>query len=142
MRFAVCLGCGVASMFSPLAAWYILFVDRNKSILCGVLIVADEHSELPPIAASQPLPNSPGAKPAGDTGSKDVLKAAFKAFKKRWKLTQLDQESRIGRGPMSSGQKSSIVGIQAPDQFPVAVWEALVEEGKLKRTGRGQYSMP
>jgi hypothetical protein len=129
-------------MFSLLPAWYILFVDPKKSIFCGALIVADEHSELPPIAASQPSPSSPDTKPAGDIGSKDVLKAAFKAFKKRWKLTQLDQESRIGRGPMSSGQKSSIVGIQPPDQFPVAVWEALVEEGKLKRAGRGQYSMP
>ena len=73
--------------------------------------------------------------------SKEVVKAAYLAFKKRWKLTRLDQESRIGRGPMSSGQKSTIIGIQPPNQFPDAVWELLVEQGKLKRAGRDQYAM-
>ncbi len=70
----------------------------------------------------------------------EVLKSAFNAFKKRWKLTLLDHESRIGRGPMSSGQKSSIVGIVPPDQFPRAVWEELVKQGKLKSAGSGLYS--
>jgi hypothetical protein len=92
-------------------------------------------------SATPSASSNPGAAPAG-TIPHDTLKSAFKAFKKRWKLTQLDQESRIGRGPMSSGQKSSIIGIQPPDQFPTAVWEALVEDGRLKRAGRGQYSMP
>jgi hypothetical protein len=105
--------------------------------------MSDENFD-PPNPSSQPQGSSshPGGQPAGEADSKDVLKSAFKAFKKRWKLTQLDQESRIGRGPISSGQKSSIVGIQPPDQFPAAVWEALVEDGRLKRAGRGQYSMP
>jgi hypothetical protein len=70
----------------------------------------------------------------------EVLKSAFNAFKKRWKLTLLDHESRIGRGPMSSGNKSNIVGINPPDQFPRAVWEELVKQGKLKSAGNGQYS--
>jgi len=93
-------------------------------------------------SATPSAASNPGAPPAAGAIPHDTLKAAFKAFKKRWKLTQLDQESRIGRGPMSSGQKSSIIGIQPPDQFPAAVWEALAEEGRLKRAGRGQYSMP
>ena len=71
-----------------------------------------------------------------------VLKSAYNAFKKRWKLTKLDQESRIGRGPMSSGQKSSIVGINPPDQFPGEVWEALVKQGRIKQTGTNFYAMP
>jgi hypothetical protein len=71
-----------------------------------------------------------------------VLKSAYNAFKKRWKVTRLDQESRIGRGPMSGGQKSTIAGIMPPDQFPRAVWEALVDQGRLKRAGGGMYSMP
>ena len=52
--------------------------------------------------ANQP-PRSDAA-PQGtpiETPSPDVLKAALKAFKKRLKLTQLDDASRIGRGPMS-----------------------------------------
>jgi hypothetical protein len=74
--------------------------------------------------------------------SKEVLKSAYKAFKKRWKLTRLDYESRIGRGPLSSGQKSAIVGIAGPKEFPRAVWEELVKQGRLKHAGSGLYAMP
>lgn len=74
--------------------------------------------------------------------SPEVLKAALKAFKKRLKFTQLDQESRIGRGPMSSGQKSTIDGITAPDQYPRSVWEELVKQGKLKHAIHGMYALP
>ena len=85
------------------------------------------------------------AEPTASTGAApidpQVLKSAYNAFKKRWKLTRLDQESRIGRGPMSGGQKSTIAGIVPPDQFPQAVWEALVQQGKIKRAGSGFYSM-
>jgi hypothetical protein len=97
---------------------------------------------------SQPDSNAPAAAGTDSDASAapaspitpEVLKSAFNAFKKRWKLTLLDHESRIGRGPMSSGQKSNIVGINPPDQFPRAVWEELVKQGKLKSAGSGQYS--
>jgi hypothetical protein len=72
----------------------------------------------------------------------EVLKAALKAFKKRLKIMQLDQESRIGRSPMSSGQRSTIDGITAPDQYPRSVWEELVKQGKLKHSLHGMYSLP
>jgi hypothetical protein len=71
----------------------------------------------------------------------EVLKAALKAFKKRLKLTRLDQESRIGRSPMSSGQRSSIVAIVPPDQYPRAVWDELVKQGKLRTSGRDFYEL-
>jgi hypothetical protein len=74
--------------------------------------------------------------------SKEVLKSAYNAFKKRWKLTRLDYESRIGRGPLSAGQKSAIVGIAAPKEFSRAVWEELVKQGRLKHAGSGLYAMP
>jgi hypothetical protein len=69
------------------------------------------------------------------------LKAALKAFKKRLKLTCLDDQSRIGVGPMSSGRDSGIVAITPPDQFPPAVWEELARQGKLKRSGSGLYEL-
>jgi len=69
------------------------------------------------------------------------LKAAMKAFRKRLKLTCLDDQSRIGVGPMSSGRQSGIVGITPPDQFPRAVWDELVRQGKLKRAGGGLYEL-
>jgi hypothetical protein len=80
---------------------------------------------------SSPLPPSP-----------QELKAALKAFKKRLKLTLLDDQSRIGVGPMSSGRASGIVAITPPDQFPAAVWEELARQGKLKRSGSGLYELP
>ena len=73
--------------------------------------------------------------------SSDTLKAAFKAFKRRLKLTQLDDASRLGHGPMSGGHGSSIAGITPPDQYPTSVWEELVKQGKLKRAGQGLYSL-
>ncbi len=72
----------------------------------------------------------------------ELLKSAYNAFKKRWKLTRLDQESRIGRSPLSSGQKSSIAGIVPPNQFPRAVWDELVKQGRLKYAGSGMYALP
>ena len=69
------------------------------------------------------------------------LKSALKAFRKRLKLTQLDDQSRLGYGPMTGGQQSSIVAITPPDQFPAAVWEELARQGKLKRAGSGTYAL-
>ena len=89
-----------------------------------------------------PSPAGQDAAPAVEAFSPEVLKSAYNAFKKRWKLTRLDQESQIGRSPMSSGQKSTIVGIVPPDQFPRAVWEELVKRGKLRNAGTVFYSMP
>jgi hypothetical protein len=104
--------------------------------------VTDEHSDLPPPSNPQPTSIDQGGQPASEEAvSKELVKSAYLAFKKRWKLTRLDQESRIGRGPMSSGQKSTIIGIEPPHQYPAAVWELLVQQGKLKRAGRDQYAM-
>ena len=83
-----------------------------------------------PSEASQPAAPSP-----------QELKAALKAFRKRLKLTQLDDQSRIGVGPMSSGRQSGIVAITPPDQFPPAVWEELARQGKLRRAGSGLYEL-
>jgi hypothetical protein len=73
--------------------------------------------------------------------SKEQLKQAFKAFKKRLKLTRLDAESNIGGGPLSSGRDSGIVAIQPPNDFPQAVWDELVRQGKLKPAGHGTYEL-
>jgi hypothetical protein len=76
------------------------------------------------------------------TAAPEVLKSAYNAFKKRWKLTRLDYDSRIGRGPMSGGSRSAIVGIEPPREFPRSVWEELAKQGRIKSAGSGLYSMP
>lgn len=68
------------------------------------------------------------------------LKQALKAFRKRLKVTQLDAESSISGGPLSS-TKGRIFAIQPPNQFPPEVWEELVRQGKLKRAGYGTYQL-
>jgi hypothetical protein len=42
---------------------------------------------------------------------------------------------------MSGGQKSTIAGITPPDQYPRAVWEELVKQGKLKASSHGTYGL-
>jgi hypothetical protein len=73
--------------------------------------------------------------------SKEKLKAAFKAFKKRLKLTRLEEESKLTRRPTTSGQPSAIVAIVPPVEFPAAVWEELVKQGKLKKAGHGTLEL-
>lgn len=73
--------------------------------------------------------------------SPEELKLALKAFKKRLKSTRLDDESRLGYGPMSGGGKSGIVAISPPNQYPTSVWEELVRQGKLKYVGQGLYEL-
>ena len=75
--------------------------------------------------------------------SDDVLKQAFNAFKKRWKLTRLDQESKLGGGrPTTTGRSSDIAGIQPPNQFGPEVWRELARLGRIKDKGGGFYGMP
>jgi len=73
--------------------------------------------------------------------TKEELKAAFKAFKKRLKLTRLEEESKLTRRPVTSGQPSAIVAIVPPNQFSQAIWDELVAQGKLKRAGHGTYEI-
>ncbi len=73
--------------------------------------------------------------------SKEELRLAMKAFRKRLKLTRLDDESRMGHGPMSSGLQSGIYAITPPNQFSEAVWQELVRQGKLKHDRGGLYSL-
>ena len=86
-------------------------------------------------------PPDAGATPNSAAPSPEELKRAYNAFKKRWKLTRLDYESRIGKSPLSSGSNSTIVGIAGPREFPKVVWEELVKQGRLKHAGSGLYSM-
>lgn len=65
---------------------------------------------------------------------------ALKAFKKRLKGAQLEEDSRLGHGPMSS-DKSKIVAIQPPAGHGRAVWEELATLGFLRRDTGGFYEL-
>ncbi|GAB4108359.1 MAG: hypothetical protein Kow00105_15130 [Phycisphaeraceae bacterium] len=76
-----------------------------------------------------------------DSLEKDNLKRAMKAFRKKLKSIRRDDESKLGNRYTTYGKKSSIVAITPPHQYPAAVWEKLVEQGRLKRGGQGTYSL-
>jgi hypothetical protein len=85
-----------------------------------------------------------GDRGAAESGAGPVaperLKAALKAFKKRLKLTRLDDESRLGgHRPTSAGRTSGVVGIVPPREFPREVWEELARQGKIRDAGGGFY---
>ena len=84
---------------------------------------------------AESLPTSePTASP-----TKEELKIALKAFNKRLRLTRLDDESKLGHGAMTGGLKSGIVAISPPNQFPKAIWDELVRQGRLVYVGQGLY---
>ena len=70
------------------------------------------------------------------------LKRALRAFRKKLKSARLDDESRLGNRYVTSGRSSGICAITPPSQFPVAVWNKLVELGRLKRSGQGTFELP
>ncbi len=69
------------------------------------------------------------------------LKRAMKAFRKRLKLTRLNEESKLGRNPLTSGKKSNVVAIMPPHQYPDAIWQELIHRGRLKDAGNGFYEL-
>lgn len=95
-------------------------------------------------APSEAQPTAPAAPASADDApefTKEELRLAMKAFRKRIKLMRLDEESSLGYGPMSSGNQSSIAAIRPPDQFPAALWRELANQGKLRREAGGLYAI-
>ena len=85
------------------------------------------------MSESEPLP--------AETVTPEMCRRALKAFRKRLKLTRLDHESSLGVGPLSGGRPSGIVAITPPDRYPREVWDALVEQGRLRKASQGQYEL-
>jgi hypothetical protein len=76
-----------------------------------------------------------------DVLSPENLKRAMKAFKKRLKLTRLDDESSLGHGSTDKSKGSGIVAVRPPDNYPQAVWDKLVEMEKIQNAGGGLYQL-
>ena len=70
----------------------------------------------------------------------EELRKALKAIKKRIKMTQLDDDSKLGHSPLTKGA-ARIVSIQPPAGFGREIWEELADAGYLKRDGIGFYEI-
>jgi len=68
----------------------------------------------------------------------EEVKMAYKAFKKRLKLTRLDDESRLGRSPLTGGG-TGIESIVPPREYRQEIWDELVKRGQLTPDGDGFY---
>ena len=104
-------------------------------------IKARDHAALDALvtALEQPAAPPPPKAPAVEV-SQEEMNNAMRAFRKRLKLTRLEDESRLGARQMTAGRQSAIRGIIPPREFTKAVWDALVADGKLRYTGQGFYS--
>lgn len=73
----------------------------------------------------------------------DTLRKAVQAFRKRQKLTVLDDESKLGGGALTKGALSREArAIRPPVEWPGAVWRELVRQGRLRYVGHGLYDLP
>ena len=88
------------------------------------------------LRAPAPPPSEPG-----DAIDPDVLRKALQAFRKRLSLTVLDEQSKLGRSPLTKGADPGMAAIVPPDEWPAAVWQELVRQGKLRYIGHGFYEL-
>jgi len=105
-----------------------MVLDRLRGSPCGgerAGLRSPEVSPLIPMEGVSPM------------ATDEELKRAYKAFKKRIKLTRLDDESGLSPG----SKRSAIRGITPPTGHPPGIWEELVTQGRLKREGSGTYSI-
>ncbi|MGB2820508.1 MAG: hypothetical protein WBF17_05970 [Phycisphaerae bacterium] len=83
------------------------------------------------------------AAPAGaDAPSAETCKRALRAFRKRLTLTRLDDESKLGHGPLSKGSDTHLAAIIPPHEWPDSVWQELARQGRLRYIGHGFYELP
>ncbi|MGB7345261.1 MAG: hypothetical protein WBD20_13690 [Pirellulaceae bacterium] len=85
--------------------------------------------------------STPSETPPTTGPTDEELRLAMKAFRKKLKLTRLDEESKLGYGPTSTGEKSRIGAITPPYQFTKAVWKELARQGKLRQETSTLYSL-
>lgn len=70
----------------------------------------------------------------------DAQKHALKAFRKKLKTQQLEEDSRLGRAK-TTGARNNIVAIQPPFGFPREVWQELIDKGYLQPDGGNFYKI-
>ena len=77
-----------------------------------------------------------------DSLEPENLKRAMKAFRRKLKNFRRDDESRLGSKYVTSGKSSGISAVAPPSEYPPAVWDKLVSEGRLKKGGGGTLELP
>jgi len=115
-------------------------IDLPSGRVAGVVGMRDVAG-LAELIEQLRAPQAPPATPDEDVPSVETCKRALRAFRKRVKFTRLDDESKLGRGPLTKGAGSSPAAITPPAEWPHSVWNELVGQGKLRYVGRGFYEL-
>ena len=63
----------------------------------------------------------------------------MRAYRKRLKLTRLDDESRISVSPMTGGKDSQIRAILPPHEYERDIWDELVRQGQAEMRQDGAF---
>ena len=103
--------------------------------IVGMRDVAVLRSTIDQLGSALPPPA------AADVPDAETCKKALQVFRKRLSLMVLDEESRLGRSPLTKGSAASSSAITAPTEFPLEVWQELVRQGKLRYIGHGFYEL-
>jgi hypothetical protein len=77
-----------------------------------------------------------------ETHTPETLRLAMRAFRTRLSLTVLDEESKLGRSPLTKGPGAGVAAIVPPSEWPDSVWQELARQGRLVYIGQGFYEMP
>jgi hypothetical protein len=93
------------------------------------------------VIAQLSAPEAEAPPPPDDAPDAETCRKALKAFRKREAVTRLDDESKLGRSPLSKGAGSDSMAITAPIEWPDEVWRELVRQGKLRDVGHGFYEL-
>jgi hypothetical protein len=96
--------------------------------------------DMPGLAAMIDQLRAPALDAPADVPSEDTCRKALQAFRKRLSLTVLDEDSKLGRGPLSKGGGAA-ASIVPPNEWPEPVWQELVRQGKLRYIGHGFYEL-
>ncbi|MHC4984098.1 MAG: hypothetical protein ACYTF6_13140 [Planctomycetota bacterium] len=96
--------------------------------------------DMPGLATLIDQLRAPAPAAPADVPSEETCRKALQAFRKRLSLTILDEESKLGRGPLSKGADAA-AAIVPPNEWPESVWQELVRQGKLRYIGHGFYEL-
>ena len=113
-------------------------VPPNKT---ANIVAGRNTAELEKICRTLTAGDSAGGPAPGSEFDEETLKTALKLFRRRLKFTRLDEESRLGVGPIGGGHRKKITSIHQPPEYPTAIWHELVRQGKLRQAGKEFYEL-
>jgi hypothetical protein len=113
---------------------------KNTALPPGRITGVVGMRDMPGLATLIDQLRAPATAAPADVPSDETCRKALQAFRKRLSLTILDEESKLGRGPLSKGAAEA-AAIVPPSEWPESVWQELARQGELRYIGHGLYEL-